>query len=190
LRHLKNQFEELDFRGIAQVRNLVKLPLRRVFVPLSAEQELERETKEERQQGAKSDVSRLEELAVEQAEKERRVALKQLVTDNPYLAILGDPGSGKSTTLKYICLMFAENEAETQLGLEPQWLPIFFPTHRRLLRNGVKRNRKRLRALRRGYRDGKFSREKVNASVQAWLGHVRHGHTWGLRRALFGNIFS
>jgi hypothetical protein len=190
LRHLKNQFEELDFRGIAQVRNLVKLPLRRVFVPLSAEQELERETKEERQQGAKSDVSRLEELAVEQAEKERRVALKQLVTDNPYLAILGNPGSGKSTTLKYICLMFAENEAETQLGLEPQWLPIFFPTHRRLLRSGVKRNRKRLRALRRGYRDGKFSREKVNASVQAWLGHVRHGHTWGLRRALFGNIFS
>jgi retron-type reverse transcriptase len=60
-----------------------------------------------------------------------------------------------------------------------------FPTHRRLLRSGVKRSRKRLRALRKGYRTGKISREKVNASVQAWLGHVRHGDTWGLRRALF-----
>jgi len=40
-------------------------------------------------------------------------------------------------------------------------------------------------ALRRLYRAGKISREKVNAAVQAWLGHVRHGDTWGLRKALF-----
>jgi retron-type reverse transcriptase len=60
-----------------------------------------------------------------------------------------------------------------------------YPTHRRLLPSGVKRSRKRLRALRRAYRAGRFSREKINASVQAWLGHVRHGDTWGLRRSLF-----
>ncbi|MCI0695825.1 RNA-directed DNA polymerase [candidate division KSB1 bacterium] len=60
-----------------------------------------------------------------------------------------------------------------------------YPTHRRLLRSSVKRSRKRLRALCRGYRTGRFSREKINASVQAWLGHVRHGDTWGLRQALF-----
>lgn len=60
-----------------------------------------------------------------------------------------------------------------------------YPTHRRLLQSGVRRSRKRLRALRKGYYAGKFSREKINASVQAWLGHVRHGDTWGLRRALF-----
>lgn len=61
-----------------------------------------------------------------------------------------------------------------------------FPTHRRLQRSGVKRSRQKLRALQRLYRAGRFSGEKVNASVQAWLGHVRHGDTWGLRRALFG----
>ncbi len=136
LEHLKNQFGELDFRGIAQVQNIVKLPLRRVFVPLSGELEAERGDLEKRQKAAKSDgaasatksaTSRLEELAREQTEKERRVQLKQLVRENPYLAILGDPGSGKSTTLKYISLMFAEAEAEQQLGLEPQWLPIFLP---------------------------------------------------------------
>lgn len=64
-----------------------------------------------------------------------------------------------------------------------------FSTHRRLQRSGVKRSRKRLRALRRGYRNGRFSREKINACVQAWLGHVHHGDTWGLRRALFGQYF-
>ncbi|MFQ5602753.1 MAG: reverse transcriptase domain-containing protein [bacterium] len=60
-----------------------------------------------------------------------------------------------------------------------------FPTHRRLLRNGVKRARQRLRGLSKGYRTGRISLEKVNASVQAWLGHVGHGDTWRLRQALF-----
>jgi formylglycine-generating enzyme required for sulfatase activity len=119
LAHLKNQFGELDFRGIAQVQNIVKLPLRRIFVPLSGELEAEREARETQQE--------LEKLAREQVEKARRLPLKQLVCENPYLVILGDPGSGKSTTLKYISLMFAEGEAEKQLDLEPQWLPIFFP---------------------------------------------------------------
>ncbi len=66
---------------------------------------------------------------------------------------------------------------------------LVFPTHRRLLRSGVKRSRKRLRALRRGYQNRRISREKINASVQAWLGHVRYGDTWRLRRALFGQYF-
>jgi hypothetical protein len=60
-----------------------------------------------------------------------------------------------------------------------------YPAHRRLQRCGVKRSRQKLRALRRLYRAGRLSRENVNASVQAWLGHVRHGDTWGLRKALF-----
>jgi len=127
LQHLKDQFGELDFRGIAQVQNIVKLPLRRVFVPLSGELEAERDTAEKSREEAKSDIAGLEKLAREQNEKERRASLQQLVRENPYLVILGDPGSGKSTTLKYIALMFAENEAAAALNLEPQWLPIFFP---------------------------------------------------------------
>ncbi|MFQ5639304.1 MAG: reverse transcriptase domain-containing protein [bacterium] len=66
-----------------------------------------------------------------------------------------------------------------------------FSTHRRLLRGGVKRARQRLRGLNEGYRTGSISWEKVNASVQAWLGHVGHGDTWRLRQALFQQyIFS
>ena len=119
LSHLKNHFSEIDFRGIAQVQNIVKLPLRKIFVPLSGDLEAEREAIEKQQE--------LEKLAREQVEKERRVALKQLVRENPYLVILGDPGSGKSTTLKYISLMFAENEAEARLNFDQKLLPIFFP---------------------------------------------------------------
>jgi len=60
-----------------------------------------------------------------------------------------------------------------------------FPTHRLLLQSGVKRARQKLNALRRGYRAGDIPREKIHASVQAWLGHAQHGDTWSLRRALF-----
>jgi len=60
-----------------------------------------------------------------------------------------------------------------------------FPTHRRLLRSGLRRSRKRLRALARGFSTGRFGMAKINDSVQAWLGHVGHGDTWGLRTALF-----
>ena len=123
LNHLKNRFGELDFRGIAQVKNIVKLPLRRIFVPLSGELESERERE------ARENQPELETLARLQAEKERRAPLQQLVRENPYLVILGDPGSGKSTTLKYIALLFAEGEAEARLNLESRnaGLPIFLP---------------------------------------------------------------
>ncbi|MCK6618979.1 MAG: RNA-directed DNA polymerase [Calditrichaceae bacterium] len=60
-----------------------------------------------------------------------------------------------------------------------------FPAHRRLLRSGIKRARKKLQALTKGYGCGKISWNAVNASVQAWLGHVSQGDTWGLRRSLF-----
>lgn len=60
-----------------------------------------------------------------------------------------------------------------------------FPTHRRLLRSGVKRSRQRLRFLQRAFGRSRLSWQTVNASVQAWLGHVSHGDTWGLRSTLF-----
>jgi retron-type reverse transcriptase len=60
-----------------------------------------------------------------------------------------------------------------------------YPTHRRLLRGGVKRARQRLRGLTLGFKRGEMSLEKIEDSIQAWLGHVGQGDTWGLRRALF-----
>jgi len=59
-----------------------------------------------------------------------------------------------------------------------------YPTHRRLRRyNGV-RFQRRFAEQRQAFARGELSYEKLNASVQAWIAHLEHGNTWGLRRSL------
>ncbi len=61
-----------------------------------------------------------------------------------------------------------------------------YPEYRRLRRkNGVAFQR-RYRRLRRAYARGEISLPRVRQSIQGWIAHVRHGQTWGLRRALLG----
>ncbi len=64
---------------------------------------------------------------------------------------------------------------------------LVFPTHRRLLRKSVVRAARRLRELAELYADGLVSASEVRQRVMAWLGHARHGDTWGLRRQLLGS---
>jgi formylglycine-generating enzyme required for sulfatase activity len=59
-----------------------------------------------------------------------------------------------------------------------------YPTHRRLKRQKGVAYQRRLRGLWLGYQSGKLSRERGRSSVMAWLGHIRHGNTHGLRRAI------
>jgi retron-type reverse transcriptase len=59
-----------------------------------------------------------------------------------------------------------------------------FPDHRRLKRRNVVQARRRLHTLSRDYRLGRVGLDQVNASLQSWLSHARHGDTWGLRAAL------
>ena len=65
---------------------------------------------------------------------------------------------------------------------------VVFPTHRRLKRSSGMAYRRRLRTLYAGYQAGEIDREALNASVQAWIGHVRHGDTWGLRRVMLRDV--
>jgi retron-type reverse transcriptase len=59
-----------------------------------------------------------------------------------------------------------------------------YPDHLRLKRrNGVAFQR-RYAALRGKYQRGSITHEQMDASVRGWIAHVRHGQTWGLRRAL------
>ncbi len=59
-----------------------------------------------------------------------------------------------------------------------------YPHHRLLRkRNGLAFQR-RYAEMRRDYADGKISFERLDASVQGWVAHARHGNTWGLRRSL------
>ena len=60
-----------------------------------------------------------------------------------------------------------------------------FPWRFRLARGNAIGFGRRLRAMRDAHAAGKLDMRAVNASVAAWIGHARNGHTLGLRRRLF-----
>lgn len=59
-----------------------------------------------------------------------------------------------------------------------------YPDHRRLRRSTGVRIQRALRALALSYARGEASHGRVRASVMSWIGHLKHGDTWGLRSAL------
>lgn len=61
-----------------------------------------------------------------------------------------------------------------------------FPGFRRLRNDNGLRFARRLRGFAAGYARGELDWPDFNPSVQAWIGHARHGETLGLRRRLFG----
>lgn len=60
-----------------------------------------------------------------------------------------------------------------------------YPDHRRLRRPTGVRFQRRLRELAAGYQRGEVTLAQVRASVMSWIGHLKHGNTWGLRSKLF-----
>ncbi len=64
------------------------------------------------------------------------------------------------------------------------WL--VYPDHRRLRRRTGVRFQRRLRELQQMYATGMLSLDEVRASIMSWIGHLKHGDTWGLRRRLLG----
>ena len=135
LNYVVSTYRWLDFRGLMQVRNLVRLPLKDVFVPLQTEIEKQEarelwviETMWEREEAkaeSKPDFVLRGPVTREKQKSELAEALRQ----NHRLVILGDPGSGKSTLLKYLALTFAEGEAlvHNRLKLNETRLPILIP---------------------------------------------------------------
>ncbi|MDW8101592.1 MAG: NACHT domain-containing protein, partial [Anaerolineae bacterium] len=94
LEYIVNSYRRLDFRGIIQVRNIVRFPLDRLFVPLVG-------------------VKRNREPKVIPFE-EHRVPLEEAWKVYRLLVILGNPGSGKSTFLKHLALTFAMGMREEE----------------------------------------------------------------------------
>jgi hypothetical protein len=76
-----------------------------------------------------------------------------------------------------------------QAGAGIPWLGfVVYPTHRRVKRRNVVSSRRRLVALVERYHRGEASFGEVQASIRGWVEHVRHGDSWGLRRAVLGKI--
>jgi RNA-directed DNA polymerase len=65
---------------------------------------------------------------------------------------------------------------------------VVYPTHRRLKRRKVVAYRRRFRRLVAGWVAGERTQEAVVASLLGWINHARYGDTWGLRRAVVGDL--
>ncbi len=60
--------------------------------------------------------------------------------------------------------------------------------HRRLRPKTGYHSRRKLMRLARRFNAGELPLDRVQASVSAWIGHVKHADTWGLRRAIFSKV--
>jgi retron-type reverse transcriptase len=63
-----------------------------------------------------------------------------------------------------------------------------FPTHRLIKREKGIAYRRHLYGMVQAYRQGDVTSRQIRESIVAWLGHVSHGDTWGLRRAIFRQV--
>ena len=63
-----------------------------------------------------------------------------------------------------------------------------FPHRIRVRRDNGYRFRRRLRAKARDYARGRLDLGDIQPSVAAWIGHVRHADSEGLRRAVLGSV--
>jgi retron-type reverse transcriptase len=63
-----------------------------------------------------------------------------------------------------------------------------WPDRRRLRKRSVKRMRQALKYFEKAYREGKIDLERINASIQSWLGHAKHANTYRLREKLFDSF--
>jgi HEAT repeat protein/energy-coupling factor transporter ATP-binding protein EcfA2 len=105
LEYLVNEYEWLDFRGILQLRTIVRVKLDDIYVPLWA-------------------MTRPSPLYAPLSE--RRVELRKALSENERVVVLGDPGSGKTTLLKHLALSLAQGEGK-KVGLEDGLLPVLLP---------------------------------------------------------------
>jgi len=141
-RHLILQHCELDFQGLMQTARPLALPLKDIFVLLhavGAAPEADTMSPERLELGDRIDAGGLPSDWQQQMEVEpgtlqqhsgrvtRRQTISGILARDAACVILGEPGAGKTTILRYVALAFAEGKAERRLRLKRQRLPILVP---------------------------------------------------------------
>lgn len=134
--------EYLDFRGILQVRQILKLRIEDLYVPLWATIEardirsalrppMPPSWRERSRTGTEAESEEALFRELEQVERipERRVEVAQALREQMRLVVLGDPGTGKSMLLKLLALTFARGREYTRqtFQLDEDRLPLLIP---------------------------------------------------------------
>jgi hypothetical protein len=102
LGYLIEKYRVLNIRGM-RAKNPVAVELEQIYVSLGAQA---------------PDAAPGHEMRPVQS-------IGEAIAQNKRLAILGGPGTGKTTLLVYLTLTFARAEGRTRLGLRKKWLPIY-----------------------------------------------------------------
>jgi hypothetical protein len=111
-----------DFRGIVQMRQDIRLPLADIYLELGL---LSLGSEEERRRAQEHLLAMREaERLAEEEERLRQKRVTDALARSQRLVILGEPGAGKTISLRFIALMLAYGYGATRLGLEWPYIPL------------------------------------------------------------------
>lgn len=63
-----------------------------------------------------------------------------------------------------------------------------WPGYSKIRKSVVKAYRKRLRKLGEDYSEGKLGLDRVTASIQSWMGHIKHANSYELKKEILSGI--
>jgi len=140
LRHVVEANRRLQLQGIRSAGRLVSIDLEEVYVTLTATERrtvaAEEAWVDEMVHLAPGEAERMARLVADRPREtvaQVKVKVQEALAAHPRLAVLGDPGCGKTTLLRYLALTFARDllgEAglvARRLELPEQRLPILLP---------------------------------------------------------------
>ena len=126
LEYTQQQYRYLPLRGMGDNSGLrLKFPLVELFIPLNARLSLPKSADtlpKELRSGGKA-LSEEDRQSLGRLDEPKPVLA--LIAEHPVLVILGDPGAGKSTVMKWLAYILATGQGHV-LGL-PDYFPLLLP---------------------------------------------------------------
>lgn len=118
---LVKELEWHSFRGIVQMKRDLRLPLADIYVELGL---LRLGGVEERRRAQERLLALREEERLAEEERRLQERVTGALSESPRLVILGEPGSGKTISLRFIALMLAQGHGAARLGLDVPYVPL------------------------------------------------------------------
>jgi len=120
---------QLDFVGIPDPKQKKDLQLEEIFITLRARERRPEGDVLPEEDGEEDETDPRRVRGVGQPRESAPIKLNDALRDNRKLVILGGPGAGKTTMLRYVALMLAKEQAD-EIGLPDGLIPIFVELNR------------------------------------------------------------